>query len=214
MATIVAAEQWPEILRRERVLSWRPDFGNEAGPPALDGSRQYRNSNGGGLWRASLQAVQLRRREHVLAWLGTEVLLRGGMTPVNVPLMFYSLTPRMDVATTVITAVGAMAARAVSGRVDLEHAGTLSAGMHFSAYDVTTYGWRLHRLSSVAAVGGQPTQRDIAFWPPLRFAVADNYAFEWDNPRCVMRLAASDVMDVELEQRKRGDPSAEFEEAY
>lgn len=215
MATITDAEQWPEELERERSLRWTPDFGNEAGPPALDGTRQYRNTNGGGLWRAAFNTVQLRSRPQVLAWLATEALLQGGKTPIDVPLLLCQLQPRTaDHTPIVITASGGWAAQAMSGRVDLENAGTLTPGMHFSDYDATIYGWRLHRIMTVSAAGsgGGPNMRDITFWPPARFAVADNHQLEFDEPRCVMRLEGT--MDVELEMRRRGDPSVEFIEAF
>jgi hypothetical protein len=79
--TIPSAMPWPSaLLCRERSLQWIPDYGHEASPPALDGTRQFGSSNGGGLWRAMLNGVQLRTPEHVKAWLAFEIQLRGGMT--------------------------------------------------------------------------------------------------------------------------------------
>jgi hypothetical protein len=215
MATIISAAQWSSLLRRERALKWTLDWNNEAGPAALDGTRQYGNSTGGPLWRAAYLGEQLRTREQVLAWMAQEAVLRGGATPVDVPSLLcgYKPTPD-DGAPIVIAAVDGWAARAVQGRITLTHAGELIAGMHFADYDATTYGWRMHRIATVAAVMGHGLQRDITFVPPARFAVADGHALEFDEPRCVMRLAASDSMDVELELRKRGNPNAQFVEAF
>lgn len=216
--TIPDAMSWPDALTcRERALSWLPDFQSQASPPALDGTRQFGSSSGGGLWRCSLTAVQLRVPQHVQAWLAFEVALRGGMTPIDVPL-FLGGQPRPIIgATALITAVGGWAARAISGRVDLEDATGLEPGQHFADYDATLYGWRLHRIETVefATSGGSgapASYRDIVFWPPARFAVADNHALEIDNPRCVMRLAGSGSTDLDLELRKRGNPNAEFVE--
>jgi hypothetical protein len=221
MATINAAAAWSDKLCREKSLSWIPDFGNEASPPGLDGTRQYRNSNGGGLWRARFNGEQLRHKrrgpladDQVLAWFAQEAVLQGGKTPVDVPLLLCAYVPRADAAATVIATIGATLAGAVSGRVVLTHSGDLVAGMHFSVFDATTYGWRLHRIYSVAAVGGHATWRDIVFWPRLRFTIADATTLEFDHPKCVMRLAASDSMDLELSMRVRGEPSAEFVEAF
>lgn len=211
--TIPSAAPWDTLLRREKSLSWIPDFGNESSPRALDGTQQFRNT-GTDKWRARFSGEQLRKKEEVLAWMGQEILLRGGATPCDVPSLLCRYVPRQDVATTVIASVGIMAAGAVSGRVVLTHAGELKAGMHFADYDAVKYGWRMHRIDSVSAVGGQPAQRDITFWPRLRFAIADAHTLEFDEPRCVMRLAASDSMDLELSMRKRGEPSAEFVEAF
>jgi hypothetical protein len=215
MATIPSALTWPTTLERERSLRWSPRFGNEHSPPTLDGSIQVRNINGGGLWEAAFGTEQLRGREQLLAWQAMEVSAQGGLQPIDVPLLLCRQRPRpANLTAIVVTAVGALAARDMAARVDLENSGELAAGMHFADYDAALYGWRLYRIDSVAAVGGQPTQRDITFWPPLRFAIADNHALEFEAPRCVMKLAKSDDMDLELELRKRGSPSASFIEAF
>lgn len=217
--SITNAAHWPDPeLRRERSLSWIPDFQNQAGPQGLDGTRQYRNLNGGGLWRCAYNGEQLRAREEVMAWLKMEVWLRGGMNPVDVPLLFCRFQPKSvgSGSAPVIKATDGWAARAVTGRMTVVNSTPIEEGMHFSDYDATTYGWRLHRIYFVApaGTGGGPDDYDIAFWPPARFAVAANHALEFEFPRCVMRLASSDSMDLELEQRKRGNPNAEFIEAF
>ncbi len=213
--TIPSAMQWPaELLLRERALQWIPDFNNTASPPALDGTRQFGSSNGGGLWRANLSAVQLRRPSHIKAWLAFEIALRGGMVPIDVPLFLTGYQPTFNGAHSgvIIQAAGAgWAARAISGRVRLINADNLEAGQHFADYDATTYGWRLHRIETVSVSSGDVV--DITFWPPARFAVANTHVLEFDNPRCVMRLAGSGSTDLQLEYRKRGDPNAEFVEA-
>jgi hypothetical protein len=215
--TIPAAAAWPAVLKRERSLTWKPDFGNEASPPALDGTRQYRNTNGGGLWRASFQNFQLMTREQVLAWEGTEVLLRGGMTPVDVPFCGYRLRRSNPASPVTLKSTGGWAARAVNGRVTVGNAsGDLVGGIHFSDDDGGSggvYGWRLYRIDSIVA-NISPGVFDITFWPPARKAVANNHPLEIEDPKCVMRLAASDSMDLALELRRRGNPNAEFVEAF
>lgn len=212
--TIVSAMAWPEALRcRERAVSWVKDFQTEFSPVTLAGTRQGRDSTGGGLVRAAWSGVQLRSPAQVRAWIALDTALRGGKTPINVPYLLRRYQPKAAGGPDVlITSVGGWAARDMEGRVDLENAVSLEAGMVFSDYDPTTYGHRLHFIDSVAAVSGQPTQRDITFWPPARFAVADNHELEFDGPLCTMQQAASDVMDLTLELRKRGEPNAEFVE--
>ena len=214
--TIISALQWSEALRcRERSLQWTPDYGHAASPPALDGTQQYGSSNGGGLWRCTLNGVQLRSTAQIKAWLALEIQLRGGKVPIDVPLFLWVYQPKPVVGASVdIAAVGGWAARAIGGTVVLNDADGLEPGQHFSDYDATIYGWRMHRIESVSAVGGQPTQRYITFWPPARFAVADTHALEFDEPRCVMRLAGSGSMDLDLDLRKRGNPNAELVEAF
>lgn len=214
--SLVSAAQWPDVIKcRERSLSWMSDFGNQASPPGLDGTRQYRSLNGGGLWRAVLNVVQLRTREQILAWMAMEVLLKGGAMPVDVPLLLYRYQPRLEAGTSIAVRaiMGGWPARAVTGRVTTEGTTTLEPGQHFSIYDGTTYGWRLHRIAAVAATEF-PQRFDLTFWPPTRFIVPDDEPLEIEEPRCVMRLAESDAMDLELELRKRGGPSVVFTEAY
>lgn len=215
--TIIDAAEWlPELTDRERSASWVPDFQNQAGPPALDGTRQYRNTNGGGLWRAAFNTVQLRSKAQVLAWQAMEVTLRGGMTPVDVPYCGYRPQPITGTVATIQTVDG-WAARDVAGRIQLVDSTELEAGMHFSDYDAAIYGWRMYRVESVTQPSspGTSDMRDITFWPPARFAAGlTGHQLEIDHPRCVMQLADSGSMDLELELRKRGNPNVEFIEAF
>lgn len=213
--TIVDAAQWPEILERERSISWIPEFFNERGPPGLDGTSQYRNSIGGGLWRAVFAGVQLRRSDHRRAWLEMEVVLRGGATPIDVPLL---LCDPSSSPTTPVTTDAEWPARSIGGRIAIadnaDDYPLLKAGVHFS-FNHSQYGWRLHRIESVTPVVGQESaKKDITFWPPTRQLAPISKTLVFNNPRCVMRLASSNSMDLELEMRKRGNPNAEFIEAY
>jgi hypothetical protein len=243
MATIIAAIQYPALLRREQSLLWQKDFQNQVSPPALDGTQQTRNITGGGIWRAQYGNVTLRRPEHILAWEGLATTLKGGMVPIDVPLLWCGLAPwpldaagrkimvipvggftdglpsfndgtGVDMSVIFIETVGTPAARAQAMRIKLRRSGEVLPGMCFSYYDVTTYGWRMYSVGTVAAVGGQPTQRDITFWPPLRTAIANAVPLAWDAPRNVMRLAESNSMDMDLQLRKQANVSAKFSEAF
>jgi hypothetical protein len=197
------------MLMRERALTWAPDFMNEAGPPSLDGSRQFRSLSGGGAWRSTFDGVQIRTAAHRKAWRALEVTLKGGMTPVDVPVC--AERPRQaggGMAVSIVAVTPGWAARAVAGRIDLVDSTVIEPGMFFSDYDATTYGWRVYLIDSVTPVSG--TQYDITFWPPARFAVAAAHGLEFEEPRCVMQLAASDAMNMELAQRRFGDPGADF----
>jgi hypothetical protein len=213
--TIPSALSWPDALKlRERSVEWILDFGLDASPPALDGTRQLGSSNGGGLWRLNMTGVQLRRPEHVKAWLTFELALRGGATPVDVPLFLtgYQPTYNGQHSGVVIRATnGGWPARAVSGRVELIHVDSLEPPHHFADYDSSIYGWRMHRIETVTLSSGDLA--DITFWPPARFAVANNHQLEFDAPKQVMRLSGSGSTDLDLEYRKRGNPNAEFVEA-
>lgn len=216
MATIPDPYLWLPALRKEGLVTWEPWFGNEHSPPTLDGTVQVRNGNGGGLWRATFSKIPLWTTEELLAWQRMEVELQGGLEPVSVPWNMCTLYPTPssgDPADIEIRTVGVTAARATSMRVDLVTSGELLPGMHFSKNN-TTYGQRMYRIRSVAEVGGQPTQRDITIWPPLRAEIGDDLALVFDEVRCVMKLDKSDAMKNELELRVTGVPSASFVEAF
>lgn len=214
MATIASALTWPETLERERSLLWEPAFMNEVSEATLDGTVQVRNSNGGGLWRMTMNSVQLRAREHQLAWHALEVQLKGGLEPIDIPLLFCARPRPADLSPIVVTIVGSWDSRATFGTIDLVNAGEVVAGMHFSVYDAGLYGWRLYRISYVNPVEGEDTQREIEFWPPLRTGRTDGDTLEFDAPRCVMKLAQSNSMNAEFVLRKTADPSAMFVEAF
>lgn len=211
--SIVHALNPPAVLERERSLSWVPFFQNERGPATLDGTYQSRNANGGGLWEATFNGVQIRNAQHRKDWRAFQIAARGGMQPINVPCC--AERPRSTQGTTPqIYTVDGWAARAVSGRVELVDSTEIEAGMFFSDYDAAVYGWRLYLIEEVTTPGspGAANYRDITFWPPARFAagLTGSHLLEFDHPRCVMQLASSDSMDLELEQRRFGNPTAEF----
>lgn len=214
MPTIIAALAWPAALEREQSLSWMPQWGNEYSPPTLDGTVQVRNTNGGGLWTATFGNIPLWTRAEILAWQEMEGLLMGGLEPVRVPLLLCRQEPTPSSGVIDIVTVGSSAARATTIVVDLINSGALSAGMHFSYNHTVALGHRLYRIKTVSAVSGFPTRRSLTIWPPLRAAIASVQSLRFEDPLCVMRLAAPDVMKLELQLRKRGQPSASFIEAF
>jgi hypothetical protein len=219
MATIVSAVQWPDVLKRDRIVSWTPEFQNTVSAPTISGQRQVANLNGGGLWRASFESVYLRTPEQIRAWRAMQIRLQGGLVPIDVPVCLHVQQPfpvasgRPDFASAItVVTVGSTAARAVALRLSITLAGTIAEGQFFSVYDATTYGNRLHMIDTVAAVGGQPAQRDITFWPPLRFALSGGATLEFKSPKCVMALDRSDAMLLKHENRKRGTSDVSFVE--
>ena len=73
---------------------------------------------------------------------------------------------------------------------------------------------QLAAVAAVADVVGQPTQRSLTIWPPLRASIDDDLARVFDEVRCVMKLATSDAMKNELDLRVSGMPSVSFVEAF
>lgn len=210
--TTIAPLQWPAgILDRESMLSWELDPASEMSPPALDGTEQGRNSIGGPRWRMTMAGVQLRKSFQVLLWQKMEGLIEGTKNPVELPFRVPGQAP-VPAANTVKVIGGGWAARAVSGRIELTDSGEINEGSHFSDFDGTLYGRRMYRVLTVAAVGGNPTWRDITFLPPLRFAAANNHGIDFKTPSCVMKLAQGDGMRLELRLRRFADPSPDFVE--
>ena len=214
MATLITAYSWPAALERERSVTWQPQWGNNYSPPTIDKTIQVSNTDGGGLWLATFANVTVWSRAQVLAWQEMEVLLMGGLEPVNLPMLLCNQEPTPTSGAIEIRTVGATAARATTIVVNLVNSGALVAGMHFS-YNFTAalLGHRMFRIKTVAAVIGQPTQRSLTIWPPLRAAIADAQELRFRLPLCVMKLAAPDVMKLDLDLRRRGAPSANFIEA-
>lgn len=215
MSDITQAIDWPDTLKLERAVSWIPDFANQVSPTALDGTRQYRNTNGGGLWRVNFNSFRLLGREAILAWQQMEIKLRGGLVPVVIYTCTYRPKKATGSGSPMIDTVSGFTARSITGRIVLTNSTELEPGMYFSK-EHSTYGWRLYRVETVSLITGAANDRNITFWPPLREAIANGAALAVQNPRCVMRLASSGAMDVEIEprSRQRGNPSAEFIEAF
>lgn len=217
MATIVSAVQWPDVLKRDRFTTFNPDFMNEVSPQTISGQRQVANKNGGGLWTAALESIWLRTTAQILEARAMQVDLQDGLVPIDVPVLLHVQQPfpllangRPDLSSAItIASVGSTAARATAMRISITLAGTVARGQYFSVYDATQYGNRLHLIRSVAAVTGQPTQRDLTFWPPLRFAVANATALEFKSPKCVMHNPDGGLV-LKHEMRKRGTVDISF----
>jgi hypothetical protein len=55
---------------------------------------------------------------------------------------------------------------------------------------------------------------EVGIRPPLREATAAAVRAEFDYPKCVMKLAKPDAMDLALERRIFGAPSVQFVEDF
>jgi hypothetical protein len=95
--------------------------------------------------------------------------------------------------------------RATSLSIAISYGGRIEPGQHFSI------GERLYRVKSVTYSGAGATAT-ITIRPPLREAVPNGSRLEFDFPVCRMRLASDTEMDLSLDQRRLGAPSASFVE--
>lgn len=195
-----------------------------AAPASVSGVTQVVSSDAG-VWKATLGGVVVRNRDHVLAFRAIAALLEGRLGTILVPLCsayqpkpanwrdLYDPIPHDDDAafdddalyagsSIVVFCATAVPARAVSMTVKVVAAGDIQPGQHFSVEE------RLYRITAYDA-----TSRTMTFRPPLREAVAAGTELNFDDPVCRMRLAGDDEMDLELQMRRRAEPSVNFIEA-
>lgn len=213
---------WPVHILRPQNVAFDIAPRSLAGPSSVSGFSQVVASDAG-IWKARFGSVIVNSRDRVLAWRAIDALLEGRLNPILVPLCrAYQPVPddfvdddvphsddapfddetEYDGSVISVLLAADMAVRAVSGSVNIEYAGTLQPGQHFSL------GERLYRLRSVTYTGADTA--DITFRPPLREAATAGSILEFDNPVCRMRLASDQEMNLELAGRRRAAPTVNF----
>jgi hypothetical protein len=92
-----------------------------------------------------------------------------------------------------VVCAGAAAERATAMTLQLNFCGPLLGGEAFSIeHDGAS--WRMYEIATVEYIAAD--QVNITFLPPLRGAVAIGDPIEFDRPRCTMRLAKTNSMDL------------------
>lgn len=219
----MATPRWPcGVLRAQNIAA---DIAPRslAAPPSVSGFGQVVASDAG-IWKVTLGNVLVRDRASVIAFRAIANRLEGRLNPILVPLCrayqpvpegaveagLYEAVPHGDEAffsdgsgyvgrVIDVVTVGAWAARAVSGFVAVNYAGTVEPGQHFSVDG------RLYRVRTFDADTGAMT-----FRPPLREAVPSGAQLEFDDPVVRCRLADDAGMDLELALRRFGNPTVNF----
>jgi hypothetical protein len=227
--------QFPPSLLRERSTRWALT-GNTITPGQTSaGAFPVARMDGGGLWVAELGNVVLSTADHIRTWRAIAAAADGGAEPIIVPscdkLTFpaplvdgepvYSWgdiphsdgTLFSDGSGYYLPVVEAEAAsdatlRATTMDITMTVGGELRGGEVFSI-EHPTMGWRRYEIASVDEDGDT-----ITFRPPLREAVSAGTALEFDQPKCLMRLASGDAMALTLDMRRFGGPSATFVEWF
>lgn len=222
--------QFPPALLHEASHAWNI-AGSVKNAGQTDSASVDVRSDGGGFWTVALNDIQLWDRTQPLLWRAVRQLANGGVTPLVVSrsdqlqpwpngvisygaigfsdtALFSDGTgfeqPVIDVAT-----VGAAALRATSLQLVLLNSGALLGGEAFSI-EHPTFGWRMYEIATVTATDA--TRATVTFNPPLREAVADGAAVEFDRPRCVMKLQTSSAMDLTLTVLPNSRGTAKFVE--
>lgn len=229
---------WPRILQRDRSWKWELGARTVSGGRSLSGLMPTARFDGGGMWMAELGDVQVSSADHVRAWRALTARLDSGATPVvlearderfapwplldGAPVVSPYTATFSDGATfsdetvlesEVIAAelVEDAALRATTITISLSNAEPLRGGEHFSIQH-DTFSHRLYRVGKV--VIDDDGNSVVTIRPPLREATAAGTRVEFDNPKCIMRLADPDAMDLMLERRIYGSASVKFVEDF
>lgn len=221
---------FPRALLRERSSQWTL-VGNTISPGQTgDGVVPIVRTDGGGFWRAQLASIAINSGALIGAWRAISAQLDGGSGVMVVPMCDpcvpwpvidgervtgYGNVPHSDGTlfddgagydqpVVECVTVGDAIRRATTLVLQFVNGGPLVGGEFFS-FQHATYDWRLYVVRSTYENDDGTTT--ITFRPPLREAVTDGTLVEFDRPRCVMRLASQDAMVLDLEMRRRGNPS-------
>lgn len=236
---MTALRHYPSCLIGGAKLQWEIAGMVVGGGQTGSGVMPVTRLDGGGLWKATLSEVVLRTTNHRRTWRALSAIAEGGVQPIIVPvseivdapwpvvagetIMSFDQVPHSDDAlfsddsgyqSGVIEAVGvgAVALRATSMTMEIIAGGDLGGGEYF-AIDHADLRWRLYRIRT--AIDNGDGTWDVTFRPPLRAAIEDGVHIEFDQPKCVMRLASSDSMDAVLSRPVfYGRVSVSFIEAF
>ena len=180
---------------------------------------QVLNLSGGGFWQIECQfsAQSVDEVRGLRAW---SAYLDKGATEFILPLLDLRFAPRPTIAGKLVkpgavstadnyfseeagygsqiivaNSVSAAALRATSVTIRVTQGSSIRGGEHFSIEHASA-GWRLYRVARVTHASGDLFTCEIR--PPLREAIGENEAIEFDMPRCVMRITPDKAYDMEL----------------
>lgn len=201
------------------------------GGRALTGVTHALDYSGGGIWAVTYGRVQLFTPESHRAWGAAAARMNGSVLPMNILIPvryvnpFPTATPAdIPVADTVpsyiagITGDGA-AVGATTMKIRILRGTALKAG-HLFSINHATKGWRLYRVVEILTSTDSPTTDtdatlyNLTIRPPLREAIVQSQALEFDWPRCIMRLKPDESMAWSISGYWRGEPSASFVEYF
>lgn len=184
--------------------------------------------------QGSTLAGKARQRESTLLWRAVRQIANGGVNALIVPRNDALFRPwPAGVSQTIglniphdddalfsddsgyyqsIIDITADAAdlRDTSLDITINYAGELLGGESFSIQH-DTMDWRLYEISTVDMTSDNTAT--ITFNPPLREAIPNGTQLEFDRPRCKMRLAATNSMDLSVKPWTFNTASVGFVEA-
>ena len=215
---------WPWRLLMSSSPKTRLSGQVQSGPPSLSSLTQTARTDGGGFWMSDLTGIQLLCPDQVRACRAWSAMLDAGATEFVLPLWDLAQAPRPYAGGTmmlpgspapsndyfnqdpsfgqplmVAVVSGARALRSTTIAIAIQRGSQLRGGEYFSL-NHPTLGWRLYRVGQISGVTGSTYTCSIR--PPLREAVADQLAVEFDVPRYQAKIAPGKADDLEptLEQ--------------
>lgn len=225
---------FPRILARDQRWKWELTARTISGGRSFAGVMPMLRADGGGLWTATLGDVQVSTAAQVKAWRALAGKLDGGARAFVMEARDERFAPWPGAAVDQLEAtnsdgsapsdgtvyvtdlIGAEVAadaalRATSLTLTLTNAAALQGGEHFSIQHYH-HSHRLYRIVSVTINDSGDSVVEIR--PPLREATTAGTRVEFDYPKCVMRLATPDTMDLDLTRRLFGDATLSLIEDF
>lgn len=205
-----------------------------SGGQAISGGTQLSKTDGGGSWVAQL-SFKLRTADQVRRWRAYGARLDGGASTITIPRCEAGLkiildgepdiegAPHSDgasfsdgseyvVVPEVSASFGASAAlRATQVQLDFVSPVSVLGGEVFTVEHANA-GERMYTIHSIASQTGN--SYTVKIRPPLREAVTTATPLDFDDPRCVMRLANAESWDAQLNNLRFADPSPVFIEHF
>jgi len=178
-----------------------------SGGRSLTNKQQFIQADAG-FWRIILHRIRIRSNAEVLAHRTRELQFNGRSGTVLIPVYDRKRAPVPPGGVPIVaTADDPIAANAVSANIKVTTGTALEPGMQFS-----TAAGRLYRLRTVGTPAGSPPIYPVTFRPPVREAIADNAALEFDRPVCLARLENDTAMNVMLDLMRDATPTVPFVE--
>ena len=228
---------FPTHLFNPGRITMRPLGSVLAGGTALSGEQDVTRTDGGGLWEITMEEINLVTPDLVRAWRAWEDHLEGGVQRVLVPVADVRNAPRpiiggrlgspsrlhsesgdpyfpeaVGFATPFIVArvVGAWPLRATTIKIAIDRGQRLKGGEVF-ALDHATKGRRCYRVGRVLARDEQ--EATVTIRTPLRQAIADGMAADFDWPSLVATLVPETNISPGLQYGRSGLVNIVFREA-
>jgi hypothetical protein len=210
---------WPKGFFRPLRIEWDFVGGQITAGFGKGGVQQVGSMSGGPLVCARLSDITVRGRDAINAARAFKARLSQGLGLVRISVCEHHLAPLVAgytgdgvphddgspfsdsslYYTEAITATSNGGAALNAVQMTLSMAGAYRAiqgGEPFSVYDADM-GEHIHFIDGLLD-GGTDAFPIVTFWPPLRFAVTDGQAINFDNPGCVMRLNGDFPLPVDM----------------